>query len=40
MKGELEDRRDCVYVIGLLIDFTFDLAESFGARPTKASPRT
>ncbi len=40
MKGELEDRRDCVYVIGLLIDFTFDLAESFGARPPTGSART
>jgi hypothetical protein len=33
VKGEIEDRRDCVYVIGLLIDFTFDLAMSFGGSP-------
>ena len=33
VKGEIEDRRDCVYVIGLLIDFTFDLATSFGGSP-------
>ncbi|MHA7261590.1 hypothetical protein ACX80W_00155 [Arthrobacter sp. TMN-37] len=38
-KGELEDRRDCVYVIGLLIDFTVDLAEGFGAAPAPGAPR-
>jgi hypothetical protein len=39
VKGEVEDRRDCVYVIGLLIDFTFDLATSFGGSPKPRSSR-
>jgi hypothetical protein len=39
VKGEIEDRRDCVYVIGLLIDFTFDLATSFGGNPNPRSSR-
>jgi hypothetical protein len=39
VRGEIEDRRDCTYVIGLLIDFTYDLAESFGGSPRRRSPR-